>query len=331
MSISLKQSVKQLGIVYNIAYGVYTYYLKCKKLLKIYYNRERRYSFGDENADKTFYVIGVNHTTAGLFAIVKSVFCHIFYAVKKGYIPVVDMENFKSQLSEGTNGGNAWESYFEQPCGYNLKDISKSKNIIRSASLPFPNGVEIGFDTLINTDFYDKYHSSFIKYIRPCPAVRQYIETKYKSIINNHQRIIGVLVRGTDYVENHPKGHPIQPTMPQALAKVKQIMDKYDYRNVFLATEDKNIYNYFKDTFGDKLLFSGQKLYSGMNGKKFLSEMSVSDYSEKWQDIVNYYASIHILSKCEGLSAGLTCGSICAYLISDSFRHVHFWNLGKYN
>ena len=98
----------------------------------------------------------------------------------------------------------------------------------------------------------------------------------------------------------------------------------------FLATEDRKIFDHFKHEFGDKLLFSGQKLYDGMNGKKYLSEIPVSCSAEKWQNIVDYYATIYILSKCDGLVAGLTCGSICSYCMTDGYEYVYFWNLGKY-
>lgn len=330
MSYNIKQTAKRLGKIYEGIHGVYTYYLKCKKQIRQYICRERRCSFGNENPDKTFYIIGVPHTTGGLFAIVKSVFCHICYAVEKGYIPVVDMENFSSQLSDGTIADNAWESYFEQPCGYSLKDIAKSKNIIRSASLPYPKGVEIGFNTPINQELYNRYHILYSKYIRPCEAVRIYLDKKYDMVTGGRHKILGTLCRGTDYTERRPSGHPIQPSASEAFSKAKQIMEDKEYDTLFLATEDQKIYDYFKEKLGDRLIFSGQKLYSGLNGKQFLSEIPVANYSEKWHNIVDYYATIYILSKCEGLSAGLTCGSLCAYLMSDSYQHVYFWELGQY-
>lgn len=107
-------------------------------------------------------------------------------------------------------------------------------------------------------------------------------------------------------------------------------MNQYGYEYIFLATEDKRIYNIFKEAFEEKLLFSGQKLYEGMNGKKFLSELKVENYSEKWRNTVDYYSTIYILSKCDGLLTGLTCGSICAYMMSKGYGYTHFCDLGRY-
>ena len=328
---NIKEYLKKVQIIYKPVYWLYLRYLDARKCINKYTHRQRRCSYGSENPDKTFYVIGVHYPTAGLFAIVKSVFCHICYANQKGFIPVVDMQNFKSQLSDNNDTNtNAWELYFQQPGGYNLQDVSKSKNIIKSSSLPFPEGVEIGFNTPMNDDFHNEFASLYEKYIVPTPEVDTYAKKKREEVIGNKKNILGILCRGTDYADSKPSGHPIQPTAYQAVAKAKEVMNQYGYECVFLATEDKRIYNIFKEAFGEKLLFSGQKLYEGMNGKKFLSELKVENYSEKWRNTVDYYSTIYILSKCDGLLTGLTCGSICAYMMSNGYHYTYFWDLGMY-
>lgn len=328
---NIKEHLKKVQIIYKPIYWLYLRYLNIRKCINKYTHCQRRCSYGSEHPDKTFYVIGVPYPTAGLFAIVKSIFCHICYAVQQGYIPIVDLHNFSSQLSDNEHKeSNAWELYFQQPGGYHLEDISRSKNIIKSCSLPFPEGVEIGFDTTLDIAFHQKYAPLYEKYIVPTPEVATYANNKREKVIGNKQHVLGVLCRGTDYTESKPSGHPIQPTAEQAVAKAKEVMVQYDYEYIFLATEDQRIHNAFKEAFGNKLLSSGQKLYEGMNGKKFLSEIKVSDYSEKWRNTVDYYSTIYILSKCDGLLTGLTCGSICAYMMSREFNYTYFWNLGRY-
>ena len=331
MNRAIVELIKKIGIVYRPLYWSYVNFLDIKKRINKYRHRQRKCSYGDENPDKTFYIIGVPYTTAGLFAIVKSVFCHICYADKCGYIPVVDMQNFNNQLTDGNDmGENAWELFFQQPGGYGLDEISRSRNIIKSCSLPFPEGVEIGFDTSMDEAFYKIFSPLFKKYIIPIPDVAKYVQQKLNLVIGDRRHELGVLCRGTDYTESKPSGHPIQPTAEQAIIKAKEVMSQNGFEYVFLATEDKRIYNAFLGAFGNQLLFSGQKLYDGMNGKKFLSEFHINDYSEKWHNIVDYYSTIYILSKCDGLLAGLTCGSICAYLMPNAYSYTYFWSLGKY-
>lgn len=331
MNGTVVEQIKKVGIVYKPLYCFYVRYLDIKKRITKYRHRERRCSHGDENPDKTFYVIGVPSATAGLFSFVKSSFCHMCYAYRHGYVPVVDMQNFKNHMSGGgAIKSNVWELYFLQPDGFSLDDICRSKNIVKSCSLPYPEGVEIGLDTPMTADFHAEFSSQYKKFIVPTPEVSAYARQKLERVIGDRKRVLGVLCRGTDYVESKPSGHPIQPTAEQAIAKAKEVMDQYGYNYVFLATEDKRIFNKFHEAFGGKLLFSGQKLYEGLNGKKFLSELTPTDYSEKWNNNIDYFSTIYILSKCDGLLAGLTCGSICAYLMSEGYGYTYFWDLGKY-
>lgn len=329
---NIKENIKKIPILYKPLYWLYGQYLDVNKRINKYKHRQRRCSYGEEHPDKTFYVIGVPYPTAGLFAIVKSVFCHICYAFQQGYIPIVDMQHFKSQLSadDDYEKKNSWEQFFLQPGGFHLEDINRSKNIIKSSSLPFPKGVQIGFDTPMDDAFHKEFSSLYAKYIQPTPEVEAYAQKKLVEVIGSKKNILGVLCRGTDYTDSKPSGHPIQPTAIQAVEKAKEVMVQNGYQYIFLATEDQRILNVFKDAFGDNLLFSGQKLYGGMNGKKFLSEFKVSDYSEKWRNTVDYFSTIYILSNCDGLLTGLTCGSICAYLMSRGYSYTFFWNLGMY-
>ena len=99
--------------------------------------RERRVSYGKENPDKTFYVIRRASCKVGLFSHVMTNMGLVKYALDRGYIPVIDMQNTKNTYLEPDQVGkvNAWEFYFEQPCGYSLRDIKKSKNVILSNGL----------------------------------------------------------------------------------------------------------------------------------------------------------------------------------------------------
>lgn len=93
----IKQLIKRT-LLYKIA-------RKVKRLLHEIRIRERRISWGNEYPDKTFYVIRIDFPMAGLFAIVKSFLSHVEYALDKGYIPIIDMKNSKSQFLTNVNGG----------------------------------------------------------------------------------------------------------------------------------------------------------------------------------------------------------------------------------
>ena len=74
--------------------------------------------FGELNPDKTFFVIRLAPPATGFLANYNYVLGYMKYAFDKGWIPVVDMENYASLYQEEgpVNGTrNVWEYFFEQP------------------------------------------------------------------------------------------------------------------------------------------------------------------------------------------------------------------------
>ena len=94
----------------------------------------RRYEkhFGKENVLNSKYLILKKESSDGgyfgLFAYYISFASEIEYALANGMIPVVDMQNYKSSLLKDDEVGkvNAWEKFFEQPCGVGLEEALKS-------------------------------------------------------------------------------------------------------------------------------------------------------------------------------------------------------------
>ena len=71
-------------------------------------------SFGTENDDKRFYVIKVSDAVSAWGNILPDFMRGVSYARKMGYIPFIDMKNYRNQYLEKNNrSDNAWEYYFE--------------------------------------------------------------------------------------------------------------------------------------------------------------------------------------------------------------------------
>ena len=62
--------------------------------------------------------------------------------------------------------------------------------------------------------------------------------------------ILGILIRGTDYVARKPKHHPIPPKPGRVINDIKKIDKIYGYKWIFITTEDNSIrekfINYFE-------------------------------------------------------------------------------------
>ena len=98
---------------------------------------DRRYSISLSNIfnSRRYYIIRRHKPWAGFFANYLFVIEHIIYAKKKGWIPVVDMENYPTLYNEiyPVDGKmNGWEYYFIQPNNVLLEDAYSSRNYIIS-------------------------------------------------------------------------------------------------------------------------------------------------------------------------------------------------------
>ena len=112
--------------------------MNLKQKLSTFRWRERTIHPGNEYADKRFYVIRRHADQAGLFSFVATNLGSINEAVRRGFVPVIDMQNAANPmlLPEEVGKVNAWDRYFLPPCGYTLEDIAHAKNVTLGVITP---------------------------------------------------------------------------------------------------------------------------------------------------------------------------------------------------
>lgn len=307
---------------------LYRKYFNCKSRFEEYKKRERKLSYGNDNLDKTFYVISFDYDTQGLFAIVKSVLSHVMYAVDKGWIPVVDLKNYNCQYKK--DGENAWEQFFEQPCGYTLGDISTSKNIIRSYYGMYPyNKYDFYVDVLDRSEECRRLADIYKKYIKPQPQVLEYMK-KTMQDLHIDEKTLGVLCRGTDYLRRKPKFHPRQPEPKDVIDNANEILLHNGYESIFVATEDEVVLDMFKKEFGDKLKYIDQPRLILNDSEQYLSEIETQNETRR-KMALDYYTALFILSQCPAILAGRTAGTLGAVFMSETYEWAKFYDLGYYD
>lgn len=215
------------------------------------------YSFGNLNADKTFYVIR-RSPGAGLFSNLTFVLNHLKVAKQNNYIPFIDMEEYPTIYNEKNkiqNTFNAWEYYFENTTEYTLNEIYQSKNVIITEN-EFYNF----FSKWIDQD------KSLIKILKEDIKFKKniyYIYNFIKKKIFKNKIILGVHFRGTSYKTS--PGHPLPATKKQVFNLVKQVLknNKIDY--IFFSTEEKNYQKFFLKNFKEKTFFLKSSYRSNKN------------------------------------------------------------------
>ena len=162
----------------------------------------------------TYYIIRRQDPTVGLFSNYLIFAGKIKYALQNGFIPVIDMKNYPNAYLQPNLLGkeNAWEYYFEQPFKINLDEAYNSENVILSSGDDgeFVSGTMATFNNKNNilTEWRMLVKLGLLK-VRD-DLMKEFTDT-YNKIFSENDRVMGVLMRGTDYTARRPNGHPIPP------------------------------------------------------------------------------------------------------------------------
>lgn len=254
------------------------------------------------------------------------------YALRKNMIPVIDMQNFQNSFHNEEEVGyvNTWEYFFEQPGKVGVDEALRSGNaryIWKEIPDYQPNE---SLDFLYNEQIVDYFRGISRKYMVIKDDVKKELETEEKKLfeVNSRKRILGVLARGTDYITLRPYFHPVQPTVDKLCDKIDEYRKKFDCEKIYVATEDQKILDALKRRYKVDLLYTDQKRI--VKTDTYLNNTpEFVNRSGKMRGI-EYLKSIYLLSRCNGLVAGRTSGTVGAMLMSEGYDFQYVFSLGRY-
>ena len=202
-------------------------------------------SFGNKNKNLIFYVIK-RDVGSGFFSNLFFILNHIRIAQKFNFIPVIDMKNFKTiynDKSKKYKKKNFWEVYFEKITKYELKIVYQSNNVIFSSNF-LPSDTVFDWNKKNLRKIYKKY----IK-IKPI-----FLSKKNNFVKKNFkQKILGVHFRGTSY--KIARSHSLQPNLKIMIDLINFLIKKYNYKKIFVITEEQAYLDGLKKEFKNKLIF----------------------------------------------------------------------------
>lgn len=294
--------------------------------------REVKKSFGSDNPEKQIYVIRRSDANCGLFSYFITVMGHLKVVDEKGYVPFVDMQNYKNTYLYQNEIGkvNSWEYYFESVSDINIEEVYRSKSVILSDS-GIPKEIPEGTISSLNNEdgVMDKWRILYKKYIHIKPEVKTKMDTERAQLIHSGERILGVICRGTDYTKFKPVGHWVQPETSVIIEKAKKCLNEWNCDKIFLATEDIDVYKKFQKSFPGKVIVNS-KQWIQYDGKQGINNYGSIRDNDKMLQGLEYLTTIYILSKCNCLIGGRAGGTVGAMVMSDGYEKQYFWDLGKY-
>ena len=276
----------------------------------------------------------INCFTCGLFSYyIVHLGCIITF-LNEGYIPIIETNSFPNVFNGYktilNKNENPWEMLFNQPCGYTLNDVKENKKNIKYLECPCTENMPNEQYIYSNKTLINYYHNIAKKYMSVKKNIIDEANIIWKKLFNNSKNVLGVLVRGTDYITRKPFGHPIPPTAENAIKDIKKWDKINNYDFIFLTTEDNIIRNKFIKEFKDKVkyLLPNKNIEYDYNDREYLTLNPNVAGNMEFEKI--YVLSIVILSKCIVIISSRTSGAAGAFILSEGFRNDLVYYLGDY-
>lgn len=313
----------------SLCRGLYDKALGCFHK-KVPFVRESR---GGDFRGKTIFVIrrGGN---VGLFSYFLTALSGMKYAFDRGWIPVVDMQTLPNIYLDKNEVGinNAWEYYFEQPCGLSLTDIEAANDVIVTKDFDWPDIPPADIDFLKGSDGRLLYWREMVKrHIKFSSNVREVLDKSESELFfDGLEGVLGVFIRGSDYSRLHPLNHTVQPTVERAVADAKKLMSEYGARKIFLVTEDRAVVDAFRCAFQGRLVMKEQNFVEYTGGYIGECRPAVIRERERYLSGLDYLVNILLLCKCPYLLASRASGSIAAAIFCEKENLSRYYDLGIY-
>ncbi len=300
-------------------------------------------SFGDRNPDKNLYFIEMGDPNDGFFAEYGKLLKFLHYANRFHMVPVVKFtESFLYAEKNPVNGSqNPFEYYYEQPGNISVEDALNSRNVFFAEYIHTQEEGIISRksgDYQVTADYVRRMAELDHKYIRFNYSVRSYLNEELELLRRSHgafgdwglgERTIGIHFRGTDYKRNLDL-HPVFHGVEEYIFLADKLLESGDYRNVYLATDDKEAVAAFQDHFGDKVMFFNDTVRSSGNCSVAFSEGKRKNHHYRLG--LEVIRDMFTLTECGALIAGTSQVSLAARITKlsrgGSYRKIIIINHG---
>ena len=332
---SIIYNIIKLISVFLLLYKLYKYKTIRRKKLLINKEYLTENSLKNDYKNNSFIILSHICPECGLLSHYNKFFSCLANKLNEGRIPIINLLRFPNifngfNISSLSLDQNPWEYFFKQPFDYNLKDVKTNAKHIKDfecCGYKRPN-----HDIIFDNKFYAYYwHNLYKTYFPIKDEIIIKAEKIRKKLFEKSENILGIFLRGTDFVATKPKKHYIQPEPEVVFSDVDKFDKENNYDFYFLVTEDYLIRNKFKNKYNNKVKYLETNLmfnYNYTSGNEILAyNKNINGNIKLMKD---YLINIVILSKCIDIICGRANGSVMAFIITEGFRNVKAYNLGKY-
>lgn len=282
---------------------------------------EQRKCYGKLNPDKTFYVIRLCPPATGFLANYNYVLGYMKYAFDKGWIPVIDMENYGTlyQENEPINGTrNVWEYFFEQPYDvgtkkrYTLEEVYKSQNVVLAKA-----DDQSMYNNSLTTEVLKWQHEMSLL-VPFKEEMQNHIAEVAKGCIPKDIKILGVPTRGSEQ-KKRVIGHPIAMNVDEIMPIIKRKCTEWNIEHIFVKAEEEETIEYLKKNFTN-IHYTNCERIKNYNVSKDVNASIAKHKISRSESLRDYLTDIKLLSMCTSIMGTENNGLTTAII----------WNGGNY-
>lgn len=293
--------------------------------------------FGDKYKDLKFCIIqkGKGTNSAGLFSMFNCCIRGLEQAEEQGCIPVIDMKNCYScyhDSFEQVGKINAWELFFRQlQEDYALDDIWEANQVTFSDYYEYIEGALV-MDLKVRA----QWHALYNKYIRLSNKVQMEYELIRKQVMKPHlekgEKILGVSVRGTDYIKKKPYKHYIQPSKEEIAEKIKEVMEPWGITEIYVNSDEEASIDYIKRQFPGKVFSMDYKRFDSFTSGEYqlVGDIQFDREEDGYRRGADYLISTLLMQDCHCYMSGKNAACTATLIMTDGFEHEYIFDDGRY-
>ena len=297
-------------------------------------NPEEHYLKQGDSKKPTYYIIRHMNETAQLSEIYRATAGHIWYALSKGWLPVVDMQNYPNAYlaPEKLGEENSWEYYFEQPLRIGLEQAYNGENVVLSDGYKVETCPDYSKALLERIDDRLTEWRMLVKwgFLKVKPSLAEEITGIREELFLPKDRVLGVILRGKDSSAEKIAGEPVRPSAEFAAKVAAAKFKDWKCGKIFLVTDDPNAIEMFRNKFGDKCTLLDQLDVEYYNSDTMVESENSAPENEFFARGKKYLTQMMLLSACDSFLAERCTDATNAMLMAKKFANTYFFNLGNY-
>lgn len=263
-------------------------------------------NLGSMNEEKTVLIIDCDFgTSCGLAYIVRFVCVYVQMAYERGWMPVVNLTGDNMYIDNDTD--NMWDQYFEAVSDISLDAALKSSRVVNLRN----NAAS--YCAIYYNPYFRRIWSQNAKWKinLKTEVEEQFREKMDKALLDKDEKVLGILVRGTDM----PKLCKSDKSTQSLIEESMEVFREGKFSKIFLATEDEEYFNQFRNAFGDKITYVDQTRKK--SGDQAIGDQLGLKRGQRKEFGLKYLSITYYLSQCDALLYNFPVG---AYYLMNKWR-----------